>query len=123
MSVKNFHAEVVQYKQVSLCQLGEETMQGTGYTGKAYFLEEPVQVIISNLISVHAGLMTKRCTQPAFTGTGSTRNKYGYPVFHIVTSGEIKYFLLVHATLAVIDNFAYGCLITECFFIRRAFRL
>lgn len=45
LSVKNFHAEVVQYKQVSLCQLGEETMQSTGYAGKAYFLEEPVQVI------------------------------------------------------------------------------
>ena len=52
LSVKNFHAEVVQYKQVSLCQLGEETMQSTGYAGKAYFLEEPVQVIISNFISV-----------------------------------------------------------------------
>ena len=117
LSVKNFHTEVVQYKQISLCQPGEETMQGTGYAGKAYFLEEPVQVIIGNLISVHAGLMTKRCTQPAFTCTGSSRNKYGHPVFHIVTSGKIKHFLLVYATLAVIDNFTYGSVITEvCFF-------
>ena len=67
---------------------------------------------------VHAGLVSQGSTEPALASSCRSCDEHGYSLAHIVACGEVEHLLLVHSTLAVVDDLAYRDQVAEAGFLR-----
>ena len=68
---------------------------------------------------VHAGLVSQDSTEPALACSCSSCDEHGYSLAYIVVCGEVEHLLLVHSTLAVVDDLAYRDQVAEAGFLRQ----
>ena len=67
--------------------------------------------------SVHAGLVPQSSTEPDLACSCRTCDEHGYSLAQIVACGEVEHLLLVHSTLAVVDDLAYRDQVAEAGFL------
>ena len=67
--------------------------------------------------SVHAGLVPRSSTEPDLACSCRTCDEHGYSLAQIVACGEVEHLLLVHSTLAVVDDLAYRDQVAEAGFL------